>query len=477
LILNRVDGVVHGTKWPGNTITLYQSSGHLTMEIHYPGYQYLGPGTKLTGKKRPINKLDAAAKAHDYKYLEYENRGYSPKIRWSKADTDFIQKVKRLKSIGPEADISQFLFNLKRIGTRLLGIRDIPENLPVPVKKRIRALILNMKRNRGYKRKYGRRMGRRFKKRKTNSLFKKVMNIINPMRTFKNEHMSRTIGSLNKRNYAHLTLITDTTIEPPNSFTAITNAITLGLGTSTPKDTRANWEAGETYYVKSNYQWLISNNSNVQQKATIWWIKYRQKNDVNPFNLFGDSDFLQNTGYYPNNATVDSITPTGNYANDPNIASPLNYNIMTDGFLKKSFSKYMGFTKGRTLIFKPGQSIKVYYKHKLRRYGVIDLFDGEGASIRYPKGTVFPIIVWSGDILPGSLIPDAPNYTTMASGVNRGDWSFLMTQNHKIVQKTPGINRNYIGQQNNGNYPFFRETVAGDLRVFGFDNNSAATAI
>jgi len=297
------------------------------------------------------------------------------------------------------------------------------------------------------------------------------------MAVFKDEHMSRAIGTLNKRNYAHLVQTTDTAFSPPNGFRSITDAITHGLGTATNKNARANWLAGESYYVKSNFQWLISNNSNVQQKATIYWIKYRQAKSVQPFTVLQDTEWIQNSSYYPNNAAVDSLTGTNNYASDPNMCSPLNYNAMEDIYLKKSFARFLSIKKGRSLIFKPGQSIKIFYKHKLRRYGVVDLFDDVGAEISYPKGTVWPVIVWSGDILPGTLNPSAPAYTTMASGVNRGDWSFLMTQHHKVVQKTPNANRTYISVQGNGTNAFFREPTAGDLKVFGFDNNDAADAI
>lgn len=37
-------------------------------EMHWPTYNYLGPGTKLNKNKKPINKLDEAAKEHDIYY-------------------------------------------------------------------------------------------------------------------------------------------------------------------------------------------------------------------------------------------------------------------------------------------------------------------------------------------------------------------------------------------------------------------------
>lgn len=37
-------------------------------EMHWPTYNYLGPGTKLNKNKKPVNKLDEAAKEHDIYY-------------------------------------------------------------------------------------------------------------------------------------------------------------------------------------------------------------------------------------------------------------------------------------------------------------------------------------------------------------------------------------------------------------------------
>ena len=42
-------------------------------EFHWPGYNYLGPGTKLEKNKKPINKLDEAARDHDYFYRDHKD--------------------------------------------------------------------------------------------------------------------------------------------------------------------------------------------------------------------------------------------------------------------------------------------------------------------------------------------------------------------------------------------------------------------
>ena len=42
-------------------------------QLHWPGYNYLGPGTKLEKDYKPINKLDEAARDHDYFYKKHKD--------------------------------------------------------------------------------------------------------------------------------------------------------------------------------------------------------------------------------------------------------------------------------------------------------------------------------------------------------------------------------------------------------------------
>ena len=66
------------------------------MELHWPGYQYMGPGTKL--KKRlkcgdpGINRLDKLAKQHDIDYSQAKNVECG---KW-KADVKMIKAIDRL---------------------------------------------------------------------------------------------------------------------------------------------------------------------------------------------------------------------------------------------------------------------------------------------------------------------------------------------------------------------------------------------
>jgi len=69
--------------------------GKTGIEFHWPGYQYMGPGTKL--KKRlargdpGINCLDQIAKQHDIDYSKAKNL----QDKW-KADTKMIESINKL---------------------------------------------------------------------------------------------------------------------------------------------------------------------------------------------------------------------------------------------------------------------------------------------------------------------------------------------------------------------------------------------
>ena len=70
----------------------------LPVELHLPGYQYCGPGTKLSQRLQRgdpgINKLDAACKKHDIAYSQY-----SDSINRAKADKELAERAwERVKS-------------------------------------------------------------------------------------------------------------------------------------------------------------------------------------------------------------------------------------------------------------------------------------------------------------------------------------------------------------------------------------------
>ena len=64
-------------------------------ELHWPGYQYMGPGTELEKRLKRgdpgINRLDKIAKQHDIDYSHAKNL----QDKW-KADTKMIKAIDRL---------------------------------------------------------------------------------------------------------------------------------------------------------------------------------------------------------------------------------------------------------------------------------------------------------------------------------------------------------------------------------------------
>ena len=64
-------------------------------EFHWPGYQYLGPGTKLEQRLKrgdpSINRLDRIAKQHDIDYSKAKNL----RDKWT-ADTKMINAINKL---------------------------------------------------------------------------------------------------------------------------------------------------------------------------------------------------------------------------------------------------------------------------------------------------------------------------------------------------------------------------------------------
>lgn len=73
----RGSGAVTRRRQRGGLVDVQKWIGKTGIEFHWPGYQYMGPGTKL--KKRltrgdpGINQLDRAAKQHDIDYSKSRN--------------------------------------------------------------------------------------------------------------------------------------------------------------------------------------------------------------------------------------------------------------------------------------------------------------------------------------------------------------------------------------------------------------------
>ena len=72
-------------------------------EFHWPGYQYMGPGTHLAKRLKRgdpgINRLDQIAKQHDIDYSRAKNL----QDKW-KADTKMIQAIDRLPGKKPKTE-------------------------------------------------------------------------------------------------------------------------------------------------------------------------------------------------------------------------------------------------------------------------------------------------------------------------------------------------------------------------------------
>lgn len=451
------------------------------MEFHYPGYNYLGPGTNLQKKKKPINKLDLAAKRHDEEYAVYQKKNvpnFDIYTRGSAADNRFLNKIDKLPW-SMERDIASVAFRLKRQANKLFGRSDV-ESI-IKKRKIVRKLInlRNLKYTMLGKRRRLFRRNRRFRRRTRPraSFFKKVMNIINPVRTYSNLHFYRAIGRINSMNFMHLTAFSSAgpILRPPTSFTAITEAITYALGLTDRSDP-LNWDAGDTYYIKQSYVWKLSNNSNVRMRATLYYITIKENTPLQPFTQILDSDFWDNTEIFPNNATVDAVAADTSTAFSPNMYSPLNYNPLNDKTLKQHLSRKFSITKGKTMTFEPGQTKILKYKKRAKRFTYPDLFDDSNASIDFPRGTVFPVLMYTGDILAGTKTPAdlVGPYTVTASGVNKGDWSYQMNSYFTVQTKFSNDIRKYISNQNDTG---LRESTAGDLTCFGFDNNAAVSAV
>ena len=69
--------------------------GKVGIEFHWPGYQYMGPGTKLAKRLKRgdpgINRLEKVGKQHDIHYSHAKNL----QDKW-KADTKMIKAIMRL---------------------------------------------------------------------------------------------------------------------------------------------------------------------------------------------------------------------------------------------------------------------------------------------------------------------------------------------------------------------------------------------
>ena len=79
----------------GSGLDVQKWLGKTGIEFHWPGYQYMGPGTKLEKRLKRgdpgINRLDRIAKQHDIDYSKAKNL----QDKW-KADAKMIESINKL---------------------------------------------------------------------------------------------------------------------------------------------------------------------------------------------------------------------------------------------------------------------------------------------------------------------------------------------------------------------------------------------
>lgn len=454
-------------------------------EFHYPGYNYLGPGTDLRVYRRPINKLDASARKHDLHYDRYDKAGIHD-YYWksSKADNNFIKATDDDYSI--PGRISNYAFRAKRFLTKVLNIPDITE--PKFKKRKMQAMEISQssglretawqmqggKRKRRRMSKFRRRL-KRIKRRRSMRFYKRVLSIINPPYTFSQNHLMRYVGMLNQINYMHLTqhtILAGYPLYSPGAFVPITDAITNALGIST-RATYANWSKDECYYIKQKWHWRISNNSLAPVRAEVYWITPGIMQVENT--AYVPRDWIQNaafsnTNIYPNNVSQPICSISTTLTNTSNFISPLNYHLFKDPNLRKFLGTRLRITKGDTLFFRPGETLSLKYRKKYHKFTVNDLFNSSGTKMDYPKTTVWPMIVWRGDLVPGSTTSAAGVYSEIQSGTTPGDFSVEQLSWFKVIQKYNQDTRIYLTQQNE---IALREDTKSQLTIKGEDNQTA----
>ena len=83
------------TKQRGGKVDLQKALAKTGIEFHWPGYQYMGPGTHLEKRLKRgdpgINRLDRISKIHDIDY----SRAHSLKDK-HKADRKMIKSIEKL---------------------------------------------------------------------------------------------------------------------------------------------------------------------------------------------------------------------------------------------------------------------------------------------------------------------------------------------------------------------------------------------
>lgn len=123
---------------------------NLNQELHVPGYNYLGPGTKYRERKSgklgkskqiPVNELDHAAMIHDAAYEQYPDIGNR-----TVADHQFRQQAQSIYN-NPNIDLGQRATSVAAdtvfAGKNLIGAGDFLKSKPRASKKKQEVQMLS----------------------------------------------------------------------------------------------------------------------------------------------------------------------------------------------------------------------------------------------------------------------------------------------------------------------------------------------
>lgn len=104
--------------------TLNRAIDVLPVELHIPGYQYCGPGTKLQERLKRgdpgINPLDAACKQHDiayYTYKDTKNRAEADRVLAERA----WERVKSSDASAAEKAAAWAVTNIMKVKSKVGG--------------------------------------------------------------------------------------------------------------------------------------------------------------------------------------------------------------------------------------------------------------------------------------------------------------------------------------------------------------------
>ena len=109
-------GIKRKRSQQGGAVDLQKWLAKTGKEFHWPGYQYMGPGTHLAKRLKRgdpgINRLDKIAKQHDIDYSHAKNL----QDKW-KADTKMIKAIDRLrgKKTKTERVVKRIMQAMKRL--------------------------------------------------------------------------------------------------------------------------------------------------------------------------------------------------------------------------------------------------------------------------------------------------------------------------------------------------------------------------